>query len=92
MRTVALGQILINYFHTFSADERTPTEFPLCQFIRWPHHKTTAWFYVSALQQRTLMEQASLCIYYMLIAVSCVHCSDATVKHEFSEQHMRIVN
>ena len=38
------------------------------------------------------MRQASLCIYYMLIAVSCVHCSDATVKHEFSEQHMRIVN
>ena len=38
------------------------------------------------------MEQASLCIYIMLIAVSCVHCSDATVKHEFSEQHMRIVN
>ena len=33
-----------------------------------------------------------MCIYYMLIAVSCVHCSDATVKHEFSEQHMRIVN
>ena len=26
------------------------------------------------------MEQASLCIYYMVIAVSCVHCSDATVK------------
>ena len=38
------------------------------------------------------MEQASLCIYYMLIAVSCVHCSEATVKHEISEQHMRIVN
>ena len=31
MRTVALGQILISYFHTFNADERTPTEFPLCQ-------------------------------------------------------------
>ena len=31
MRIVALGQILINYFHTFNADERTPTEFPLCQ-------------------------------------------------------------
>ena len=42
--------------------------------------------------QRTLMEQASLCIYYMFITVSCVHCSDATVKHEFSEQHMHIVN
>ena len=38
------------------------------------------------------MEQASLCIYYTLIAVSYVHCLDATVKHEFSEQHMRIVN
>ena len=31
MGTVALGQILINYFHTFNADERTPTEFPLRQ-------------------------------------------------------------
>ena len=31
MRTVAFGQILINYFHTFNADERPPTEFPLCQ-------------------------------------------------------------
>ena len=47
---------------------------------------------MTIIKQRTLMEQASLCIYYMLIAVSCVHCSDATVKHEFSEQHMRIVN
>ena len=28
----------------------------------------------------------------MLIAVCCVHCPDAAVKHEFSEQHMRIVN
>ena len=31
MRTFALGQILINYFHTFNADEGTPTEFPLRQ-------------------------------------------------------------
>ena len=38
------------------------------------------------------INQASLCIFYMLTAVSCVHCPDATVKHEFSEQHMRIVN
>ena len=38
------------------------------------------------------MEQASLRIYYMLIAVACVHCSDATVKHEFLEQHMHVVN
>ena len=41
MRTAALGQILINYFHTFNADERTPTEFPLCQkddhIIKRPH-------------------------------------------------------
>ena len=35
---------------------------------------------------------ATTALYYMLIAVSCVHCSDATVKHEFSEQHMRLVN
>ena len=30
-RAVALGQILISYFHTLNTDERSPTEFPLCQ-------------------------------------------------------------
>ena len=37
-----------------------------------------------------------MCIYYMLIAVSCLHCPDAIFKHDFSvnhicEQHMRII-
>ena len=35
-------------------------------------------------EQRILMEQVSLCIYYMLIAVSCLHCP-----HDFSVNHMR---
>ena len=30
-RAVALGQILISYFHILNTDERSPTEFPLCQ-------------------------------------------------------------
>ena len=47
-------------------------------------------------EQRILMEQVSLCIYYMLIAVSCLHCPDAIYQHDFSvnhicEQHMRII-
>ena len=41
------------------------------------------------------MEQVSLCMYYMLIAVSCLHCPDATISMTFQlticEQHMRII-
>ena len=46
--------------------------------------------------QGILMEQVSLCIHYMLIAVSCLHCPDAVYQHDFSvnhicEQHIRII-
>ena len=87
-RAVALGQILISYFHTLNTDERSPTEFPLCQ-SQMPDSLTIR-------EQRILMEQVSLCIYYMLIAVSCLHCPDAIYQHDFSvnhicEQHMRII-
>ena len=41
------------------------------------------------------MEQVSLCIYYMLIAVACLHCPDATKSMTFQlsicEQHMRMI-
>ena len=62
-------------------------------------HITNLWRLPDSLtirEQRILMEQVSLCIYYMLIAVSCLHCPDAIYKHAFSvshicEQHMRII-
>ena len=79
MRAVALGQILNMLFSHFkSTDVRTPTEFPLCQrendriIKRLPDSLTIR-------EQRTLMVHVSLRIYYMLIAVSCLHCADATI-------------
>ena len=62
-------------------------------------HITNLWRLPDSLtirEQRILMEQVSLCIYYMLIAVSCLHCPDAIYQHDFSvnhicEQHMRII-
>ena len=62
-------------------------------------HITNLWRLPDSLtirEQRILMEQVSLCIYYMLITVSCLHCTDAIFKHNFSvnhicEQHMRII-
>ena len=90
-RAVALGQILISYFHTLDTDERTPTEFPLCHHIikRLPDSLTIR-------EQRTLMEQISLCKNYMIIAVSCLHYPDATISMTFQlltifEQQMRII-
>ena len=61
-------------------------------------HITNLWRLPDSLtirEQRILMEQVSLCIYYMLIAVSCLHCPDATISMTFQlticEQHVRII-